>query len=713
MVVRCSNGVGFVVLEPEPAFRTGISVEIYDAANPLNLIDVVPDSFGRKWTDPRKGTGAGEFMVYATNPKVLNNPNLLNAGNIVRFYLDRVPRFAFKIEKRKLTQIGEGDDSAIAWHISGRGVLSLLEDGQVYPEGGLAGSPERPFTDETPGEVMGALLAEAQARSSSILTEIAEGYTTTEDYNNIPFDTNLTLDERAGTDLLRVAERINELAADVHMTPLLELRLYNERGVDRSVQTVDTGPVVLQKGANILELERNEEAVIRNALLIETQGGFVERIEGSSISAYRRREAYLSLGNITNNDQIDKAAEAVFERSANPAQSITIKVLDAEGRRPYVDFGVGDWVLAPDIDGVLDRFRVNALTISEADDGTIDAIPELASLTDDLEERLAKWLKSMARGTMGGTASEVAEPTKAPVEVIEAIDAGLGDHLASQPHFDELADLADTDLTGLEDLDLLQYDAGAADWVPLDYKIDLTGLSDGEVLAYDEVTGKWFPTTISSGGGSGLGSGSGASLIGSDTAAGSGTLSVDIPAGALEGHLAVIGLATTNSVPDVNGPDGDNSWEVIYRRDTSSNEWSAMYYKVLDAADEAAAGSGTWDMGQSSSQMSVSLAVFDVVDGLWHSTYDEGELQTPWFIGHPDGLAVYHFSDLNGIEFVIPGGDADGLIQEAAHIRAGGNNTQSLLAYRDTFSEANGYPQRVIGDDGNFSLAAVACFYAT
>lgn len=504
MTVRCSNGAAFVVLEPEPAFQTGISIEVYDKANPLNLIDVLPDSFGRKWTDPRKGTGAGEFNVYANNPKVINNPTILEPGNIVRMYLDRVPRFAFKIEKRKLVQVGEGDDAAVAWHVSGRGVLSLLEDGQIYPDGGLAGSPERGFVDATPGELMLTLLDEAQARPNSILSQITEGFTTTEDYNNAPYTDLMTLEERAGTDLLRVADRISELAADVHMSPLLELRIYNSRGIDRTVQTVDVGPVVLQKGANILELERNEEAVIRNALLIETPGGFVERLEASSISSYRRREAYISLGNITDNDQIDKAAEAVFERSANPAESITIKVLDAEGRRPYVDFGVGDWVLSPDITGALERFRCNALTITELDDGTIEAIPELASLTDDLEERLAKWLKSMARGTMGGTAAEVTEPTQVTAEVAAAIDSNLSQHEATFLHPDELADLADVDVTGLQDLDLLQYDAGALDWVPLDLKVDLsTPATDEQVLIYDDGTGTWVPADQTGGGGGG------------------------------------------------------------------------------------------------------------------------------------------------------------------------------------------------------------------
>lgn len=484
MVQRCSNEVGFIVLDPEPAVRTGISVEIYDGANPLNLLDILPDTWGRRWTEPRKGTGAAEFKVSALNPKVLANPDLLKAGNVVRLLLDRIPRFAFKIEERELTQIEEGGDSAKAWHIKGRGALSLLEDAQVYLTAGLTGEVEREFTNQNAGQVMGLLVDEAQARPSSILDVITEGYTATRDSDNQPWAELLTMTERAGTDLLRVAERIAEMAADVYMTPTLELRIVNTRGVDRSVQTPNAGPIILQPGDNILELSRSESAVIRNALLIETPGGFVERLEAGSVSEYRRREAYLSLGNITDTSQIDKAADAVFERSANPAEGITIRVTDDDGKRPYVDWGVGDWVLAPDIEGNLERFRVNALTIAEDEEGNIDAIPELATLTDDLEERLARWLQAMARGTMGGTAADVTEPVKATAEVTAAVDDGITGHVATHAHPDEFSDLADVDVTGLNAGDLLQFDG--TDWVPLD------GSAEGDML-YRTAAGLWVP----------------------------------------------------------------------------------------------------------------------------------------------------------------------------------------------------------------------------
>lgn len=460
MTVRCSNGVPFLVLEPEPSIRTGIRVDIFDGDDPATLLGTLPDTWGRRWTDPLKGTGSGEFQVSADHPELIANPSLLDYGNIFRFSLDEVYRFACVIEAKDKTQVRTGGDVARTLKVQGRGLLAKLEDAQLYPLGGLAGDPVRVFTGQNAGEIMSDAVGEAKTRGG--LVGIIQDYTTAVDSNNAPYAATLTLDERAGTSVLRIAERIAELAADVYMTPAAELRIVNERGIDRSQQLPNAGPVILQPADNLDELTRSESGAIKNTLLIETPAGFLERSEGSSITTYGRREAFLSLGNMTDGSAIDRASDAVFEQSANPAAEIGAQVQDRDGARPYVDWGVGDWVLAPDENDEEERVRVRALTVSEDDEGNPIFVPELATITEELEARLERWLAAMSKGTVGGTAGSVAEPVQAPVEVIEAIDAGIGDHLAGQPHHDELGDLSDVDLTGLQAGDGISYDG--ADW---------------------------------------------------------------------------------------------------------------------------------------------------------------------------------------------------------------------------------------------------------
>ena len=499
MVVRCSNPAPFVVLETAPTVRTGIRVEIYDGADPATLLDVLPDTFSRKWVDELNATGSGSFSVFERNPKLEANPDLLAYGNVARFILDGVARFAITIEKKRKTQLRVGDDLARVLTVEGRGVLAKLEEAVIYPAGGVGPNSAERLFDGVAGDMLETLLTEAQARGA--LVGITWNFAGPDDSNNASWAVPIELTERATTDLLRVAERIAEVAADVRMTPDLELFVANTIGVDRSVQTVNAGPVVFRGGHNVVELERDEDGAIRNALLIETPAGFLERVEGASLTTYRRREAGLSLGNVTASDQVDRSAEAVFRRSADPAAHISIEVLDVGDRhRPFVNWNVGDWVLAPNADDELERYRVRALTVSETADGRPRFIPELSTITAEFEQRTARWLQAMARGTLGGTAAGIAEPNKASTEVVNAVDGAIEDHVNETPHVDELADLADVDLTGLSAGDFLTYDP--PNWIAVALEladladVDATTPADGDVLTWDGDS--WTPSPIPS-----------------------------------------------------------------------------------------------------------------------------------------------------------------------------------------------------------------------
>lgn len=498
MVQRCSNGVPFVVLEPEPSVRTGIRVEIYDGANPFNLLGILPDTFARRWQEDLRGPGSGSFSIYPTNPALVAEPTLLAYGNIARFVLDEVDRFAITIESKSWVQASPEGDVAGHIKVEGRGVLAKLEDAVAYPDGGLTGDVERTFT-ENAGAAILELIDEAHARGA--LVGVTYDFTPTTDSNNAPFAVPLEVTERAGTDLLRVAERHASAWVDVRMAPGLVLQYFNQRGIDRSLQLVDAGPVVFWPGKNVVELDRSEDGAIRNALLVETPAGFLERVESASITSHRRREGFLSLGNITNSDAVDRAATSVFQRSAEPAPQIGFEVLDVEGVRPYVDWSVGDWVLAPDEDADLTRYRVRSLTVDETTEGRVRFIPELATITEELEDRLERWLAAMAKGSLGGTAGDVAEPVKAPAEVVDAIAVGIDDHVDDVPHVDELSDLADVDVAGLTDGAGLAYDAGDAAWEPVartlhDWNTDVDAETpvEGDML-YRADSGLWVPVS--------------------------------------------------------------------------------------------------------------------------------------------------------------------------------------------------------------------------
>lgn len=506
MVLRTSNGYPFTVLDPVPSLRTGIKVAIYDRDDPATLVDILPDSRARKWIDELNDVGAGEFEIHEDDPKLDENPGILRPGNFARFYLDEVARFTIRLEDYDYLPASDSEDSGRWIKVSGRGAGALLEDGVVYPEGSLAGDPDRDTTGLTPGEAFIVFKDEADVRNS-VAQALTPDFTDTLDSSNQPYNFTLAESARAGRDdLLKLVQRYAELGVDFDITPDLQLKFYaNGLGVDKTIQTVNTAPVILRIAHNIRNLKATETALIKNALLGETPAGFFERVHSGSITDYLRREGYISLGNTTDGDYIDRATDAAFARLADIQTAITVEVLDIEGHRPYVDYGKGDWVLAPNAQRELIRWRVRGVTISETDEGTPLFIPTINSVDAELEERLQKWMRTMTPGTLGGTVSDVASPNTATVAgAADAAQDKVDEHEAAHPHFDELSDLTDVDVTGLEDGDLLVYDSGAGDWVPLDFKIDLsTPPANNQILRYDSGSNTWEPDDESGGGGGG------------------------------------------------------------------------------------------------------------------------------------------------------------------------------------------------------------------
>lgn len=438
---------------------TAIEVRVYSGADPSQLLAVLDRTRQRQWTDALNDVGAGSFSVWALHPKIVDDPTLIDYGNIVRFALDDVEVFAFVIEKKTTPQVAPDEDAGRWIKVQGRGVLSLLEAAVVYPVGGLGGAAERDWLDATAGQVMDELLSEAFDRGA--LPGVTQGFSDGVGSDGDAFTGMLDIAERAGTDLLQVAQRHVELAIDVYMTPDLELRYFNHRGVNR---TTGPNPVTLRIADQLAELAIDGEGVIKNALLIEGPAGFIDRENDDSVTTYGRREGFLALGNARTSTQLTRAADRVFRVQASPVDTHTASVLWEEGTRPYVDYDVGDTIIAPSNTNSRLSERVRAITISEDDEGRIEVRPDLAGRKTEFEARLARWMKSISGGTLGGAAAAASSPTSDP-GTDAAIDNAIADHAAGLPHFDEISDLADVDAVPVNDGDVLTYDDGVDKWV--------------------------------------------------------------------------------------------------------------------------------------------------------------------------------------------------------------------------------------------------------
>lgn len=442
MVERVSNPWPFIVLEHQAATDTGLHLYLYARDNPNQMLAYLADTWDRSFTSALVGPGVGSFSIHADHPAA----HLLRYGDLVRFRLDGTDRFTLVINRVEGAEVASGDDVARILRVSGKGVLSLLSSAQTYPQSN--GDPVRGFPGITPGHLSRVLVDEAIARGA--LSGVTRGYSDTLDSNNQAWDVSLDQTERAATDLLRVHERIAEVAADVWMTPLLELRMANTRGVDRSFQTDDVAPVVFRPGQNAVEVAREIDTKVVNVLLIETPAGMVERSDGPSVAEHGRMEDSLSLGNVTDSAAVDRVAAAYFSVWAQPRDHLTLSLTYTDPL-PWVRWGEGDWVRVYELDGSWKKLRVVAITVTEQADGTLLVIPELSTISEQMEERMRRWLDAMSRGTAAGTATRIAEPVPVTAEVASQVSIIAGDsvatHTATVVHADILDDLTDVSVS--------------------------------------------------------------------------------------------------------------------------------------------------------------------------------------------------------------------------------------------------------------------------
>jgi hypothetical protein len=83
--------------------------------------------------------------------------------NFILCRLDGIDIFKWIIESRRPSYVDEGEQQMI--EVSGRGVLSLLDRGVVYPEGmPHPATLERTFADAHGGAILRQLLLESQQR---------------------------------------------------------------------------------------------------------------------------------------------------------------------------------------------------------------------------------------------------------------------------------------------------------------------------------------------------------------------------------------------------------------------------------------------------------------------------------------------------------------------------------------------------------------------
>lgn len=140
-----------------------------------------------------------------------------------------------------------------------------------------------------------------------------------------------------------------------------------------------------------------------NALLVRYATGYVWVEDAGSIATHDRREGFLTLGAASSLSEAERTGAAILAQRLDPEVGVSVAMEVNGGVEPFVDFAVADWITVPDEDGTPASMRVMAVTVTEDEEGNPIYVPELRTLAQEQEQRIARWLKRMTNGTLGGT----------------------------------------------------------------------------------------------------------------------------------------------------------------------------------------------------------------------------------------------------------------------------------------------------------------------
>lgn len=409
--VRYSNVIGIEVYDAEPADDIGIELFVCDKNNPNSILCQLSGAKSKSFQVLLNNPGSGKFAISRFDDKG-GSRDYVTDQNFILCRLDGIDIFKWIIESRRPSYVDEGEQQMI--EVSGRGVLSLLDRGVVYPEGMPHPTTlERTFTDSHGGAILRQLLLEAQQRGC--LTGVSVDWTADADTLGNPFEDSTTLSFHAGTPLSQVATKLSEGMGlfDIEMTPTLHLKLYKAKGADK----YDT--VKYRPGQAIVKHQNQSDSTnMTNALLVEGESGsLIETAHPTSQTDWGRREGYLQARNIPSDWAKLQDYGQLFLRGAAQVswgiQGTVIKFIDSEGTKlkPFETFMMGDWIgwyIPPegsDTEGFDGKVRVKGITCEEDESGALSYVLELNNIMLEHEIQMNQLVERMSMFTQNSSLS--------------------------------------------------------------------------------------------------------------------------------------------------------------------------------------------------------------------------------------------------------------------------------------------------------------------
>lgn len=134
-----ASAVAYFPYTPGPEGSRPIEAKLYDATG-TQVLAILSDRWQLGWQEDFNDTGSAAVTIHKYDPKA-TEANLASF-NIVKFEYNSDETehdavFGFRIEKKTLDNVKDGDHAAKVWTLAGRGLLSMTQDAVVYPEYGI------------------------------------------------------------------------------------------------------------------------------------------------------------------------------------------------------------------------------------------------------------------------------------------------------------------------------------------------------------------------------------------------------------------------------------------------------------------------------------------------------------------------------------------------------------------------------------------------
>lgn len=350
-------------------------------------------------------------------------PNGVNASFLDRdiLYLSIVED---GIERSHLYVLDDESDNVAAKNsigqmvkITARGMLSILEQAEVYPGAHVAGGsvtglePTHAFKNMTPGAIFIELIRRAKNRGAILPVEV--GFTTTHDSAGVPWPKRYTVTYATGTSYLEALRAACDNGwMDMRMNGF-ELELFVANGtlnqkkpnvILRTAQQVQNGP-----------RRRTRRGIITTMLGIGSEKNIVEISDPAALARFGRREGHASDGRMTESGSLLSMTQHELERRRETKEgfTLTLSTTPPKGEAwpiPLKDFHQGDsigWEAMRLSSTELEPLRVRSISFAWTNP---NSAPECeVELNDQFVERGLK-LERQMQGIVQGSVTAAPPP---------------------------------------------------------------------------------------------------------------------------------------------------------------------------------------------------------------------------------------------------------------------------------------------------------------